>query len=138
MIWDKKRPKITWVEVFKRDESVWEGKKLKTIEKDRGEMKKNRTEPLYRKVINLNRSRGVERCLDLKCVKKLLKSCLGSVERCPQLEDLDGSRSYQASRKFLNGLSSYQGAIENTIKSSWRGSLDSLAVEMCPVVVEIA
>ena len=49
-----------WVEVFEREESVWGVKKLKTIEKDRGEMKKNRTEPLYRKFINLNRSRGVK------------------------------------------------------------------------------
>ena len=43
-----------WVEGFEREESVWEVKRLKTIEKDRGEMKKNRTKPLYRKVINLN------------------------------------------------------------------------------------
>ena len=72
-----------WVEVFEREESVWGVKKLKTIEKDRGEMKKNRTKSSYRKVINLNRSRGVERCLDLKRVKKLSKSCPGSVKRCP-------------------------------------------------------
>ena len=83
-------------------------KRLKTIERDRGEMKKNRAEPLYRKVINLDRSGGVERCQDLKRVKKLSKSCPGSVERYPQLEDLDGSRSYRASRKFLDGSSSYR------------------------------
>ena len=57
---NKKRPKIIWIEGFKREECVWEVKRLKTIERDRGEMKKNRTEPLYRKVINLNRSRGVK------------------------------------------------------------------------------
>ena len=49
-----------WVEGFEREESVQEVKRLKTIERDRGEMKKNRVEPLYRKVINLDRSRGVK------------------------------------------------------------------------------
>ena len=51
---------MTWVEGFEREESVWEVKRLKTIERDRGEMKKNRVDPLYRKVIKLDRSRGVE------------------------------------------------------------------------------
>ena len=69
-------------------------KRLKTIERDRGEMKKNHVEPLYRKVINLDRSKGVERCRDLKRVKKLSKGCLVSVKRRPQLEDLNGSRNY--------------------------------------------
>ena len=40
----------------------------------------------------LDRSTGVERCRDLKRVKKLSKSCPESVERCPQLKDLDGLR----------------------------------------------
>ena len=60
VIWDKKRPKIMCVEGFKREECVWEMKRLKTIERDRGEMKKNRVDPLYRKVIKLDRSRGVK------------------------------------------------------------------------------
>ena len=33
---------------------------MKTIERDRGEMKKNRIDPLYRKVIKLDRSKGIE------------------------------------------------------------------------------
>ena len=49
-----------WVEGFKREESVWEVKRLKTIERDRGEMKKNLADPSYRKVIKLDRSRGVD------------------------------------------------------------------------------
>ena len=51
---------MTQVEGFEREESVWEVKRLKTIERDRGEMKKNCVDPLYRKVIKLDRSRGVE------------------------------------------------------------------------------
>ena len=57
---NKKRPKIIWIEGFKREECVWEVKRLKSIERDRGEMKKNRVEALYRNFINLDRSRGVE------------------------------------------------------------------------------
>ena len=49
-----------WVEGFEREECVWEVKRLKIIERDRGEMKKNRANPLYRKVIKLDRSRGVK------------------------------------------------------------------------------
>ena len=105
-----------WVEGFEREESVWEVKRLKTIERDRGEIKKNHAEPLYRKVINLDRSRGVERCQDLKRVKKLSKNCSGFVERCPQLEDLDGSRIYRASRKFLDESSSYRECDKKQLK----------------------
>ena len=46
MIKDKKGPKITWSEGFEREECVWEVKRLKTIERDRGEVRKNRTEAL--------------------------------------------------------------------------------------------
>ena len=49
-----------WIEGFEREECVWEVKRLKSIERDRGEMKKNHTEALYRNFINLDRSRGVE------------------------------------------------------------------------------
>ena len=31
-----------------------------------------------------------------------------------------------------------QVAIENAIKKSWKGSIDSLAVEKCPATVKIA
>ena len=55
-------------------------------------MKKSHADPLYRNFINLDRSRGVERYQGLQRVKKLSKSCLESVKRCPQLKDLNGSR----------------------------------------------
>ena len=54
------RLKNTWVGGLECEREVWEDKKTKTIERDRGEMKKNRADPLYRKVIKFNRSRGVE------------------------------------------------------------------------------
>ena len=98
-------------------------------------MKRNRADPLYRKTIKLDRLKGVERCRDLKCMKKLSKSYLGSVERCPQQKDLDGLRSYQASRKFLEGSSNYRKAIENAIKRNWKSSINSLVVERCPAAV---
>ena len=55
------------------------------------------------------------------------------------------SSIYWASRKFLNGSSSCQEAIENAtkaienaIKRSWKSLIDSLAIERCPAAVEIA
>ena len=54
------RPKNIWVGGLEYEREVWEDEKMKTIKRDRGEMKKNRTDPLYRKVIKLDRSRGVK------------------------------------------------------------------------------
>ena len=51
-----------WIEGFEREESVWEVKRLKAIERDRGEVRKNRAEALYRNFINLDKLRGIERC----------------------------------------------------------------------------
>ena len=56
-LWDRKTLGLKGLE-YERE--VWEDEKMKTIERDRGEMKKNRTDPLYRKVIKLDRSRGVK------------------------------------------------------------------------------
>ena len=55
-----------WIEGFERGESVWEVKRLKAIERDRGEVRKNRAEALYRNFINLDKLRGIERCQALK------------------------------------------------------------------------
>ena len=55
-----------WIEGFEREESVWEVKRLKAIERDRGEVRKNRAEALYRNFINLDKLRGIERCQALK------------------------------------------------------------------------
>ena len=55
-----------WIEGFEREESVWEVKRLKAIERDRGEVRKNRSEALYRNFINLDKLRGIERCQALK------------------------------------------------------------------------
>ena len=43
----------------------------------------------------------------------------------------------RASENFLDGSSSCQEAIENVIKSSWKGLINSLAVERCPATAEI-
>ena len=55
-----------WIEGFEREESVWEVKRLKAIERDRGEVRKNRAEALYRNFINLDKLRGIKRCQALK------------------------------------------------------------------------
>ena len=55
-----------WIEGFEREESVWEVKRLKAIERDRGEVRKNRAKALYRNFINLDKLRGIERCQALK------------------------------------------------------------------------
>ena len=75
------RLKNTWVRGLEREREVWEDEKMKTIERDRGEMKKN---------IKLDGSRGVERCRALKCVNYLSKGYQGSVERFPQEKGIDG------------------------------------------------
>ena len=48
---------------------------------------------------------GVERFWDLKYMKRLSKSC-------PELEDLDGSRSYQESIEHLESFSMDQATIK--------------------------
>ena len=55
-----KRPKITWVEGFEREVSVWEVKILSLSREIGKKWRKNHAEPLYRKVLKLDRSRGVE------------------------------------------------------------------------------
>ena len=40
------RPKNTWVRDLEYEREVWEDEKMKTIERDRGEMKKIRTDPI--------------------------------------------------------------------------------------------
>ena len=76
----------------------------------------------------------------------------GAIERYPQQINFDGSRSYRASRNFLNGSSSCREAIEiESQESRWieitiiaiekgrsKGSIDSLAVERYREAVEIA
>ena len=57
-----------------------------------GEMMEKSRRSFILKIIILDRSRGVERYQVLKRVKKLSKSCSESVERRPQLKELDGSR----------------------------------------------
>ena len=54
------RLKNTWVEGLECEREVWEDEKMKTIERDWGELKKNHADPIYKKVIKLDRLRGVE------------------------------------------------------------------------------
>ena len=88
------------------------GEKTDSVKKDRGEVRKNRTDPLHRKTIKLDRLKGVEGVRDLKSVKRLSKSCPRFIERCPQLEDLDGSRSYRGSIEHPESFSMDQAAFK--------------------------
>ena len=56
-LWDRKTLGLKGLE-YERE--VWEDEKMKTIERDWGELKKNHADPIYKKVIKLNRLRGVE------------------------------------------------------------------------------
>ena len=47
------------------------------------------------------------------------------------------SSIYRADRKFLDGSRICQESIKNAIKRSWKGSIDSLAVEKCWEAIEI-
>ena len=48
-------------------------------------------------------------------MNQLSKSCSGSVKMCPQLEDLDGLRSYQESIEHLESFSMDQATIEKLL-----------------------
>ena len=79
-----------------------------------------------------------------------------AIERCPQQSDLDGLKSYrefiehtetssmdqkvveQLLRLILKKLDGSKNAITAIEKGSSKGSIDSLAVERFPAVVEIA
>ena len=52
--------KITWVGGFEREEDVWGVKRQILSREIREKRRENCTDPLYRKTINLNRSKGVE------------------------------------------------------------------------------
>ena len=55
--------------------------------------------------------------------------------------NLDGSNSYRESIKMTEGFDGskiYQEAIEIAIKKSQKGLINSLAIERCPAIVEIA
>ena len=104
--------------------------------------KRNVVRTLYVEVLV---SRQIERCRELSRIKthELVVEELSRI--CWEVSTAKGSRwiekpssIYRASRKFHDGSSSYWAAIENAIKRSWKGSIDSLAVERCPPVVEIA
>ena len=77
------RPKNTWVEDLECEREVLGGEEMKTIERDWGEMKKKCTDPLYRKFINFDWSRVVERYQGLKCVKSYRKAIekLSSIQK---------------------------------------------------------
>ena len=117
-----KRDHTKWFEIRKGWKShgfeVWErrkclgGEKIDSVKKDQGEVRRNHADPLHRKTIKLDRLKGVERVRDLKSVKRLSKSCPRFIKRCPQLEDLDGSRSYRGSIKHPESFSMDQAAIK--------------------------
>ena len=93
-----------------------------TIERDRRRMTEKSRGSNIQKIIILDRSRGVERYRGLKRMFYLSKSCPASIERCPQLNKLDGSRqlsrSYRASKKFLDGSKQLSRSCQESDKSS--------------------
>ena len=87
----------------------------------------------------------IERCQEVSS----FKTCELSIEElsriCREVSTAKGawwieklSGIYRASRKFLDGSSSNQEAIENVIKRSWKGLIDSLAVKRCRTAIKIA
>ena len=87
----------------------------------------------------------IERCRNVSSFKTRELTIKELSRICREVSTAKGARwikklssIYQASRKFLDGSSSYWAAIENAIKRSWRGSIDNLAVERCLAAVKIA
>ena len=81
------------------------GEETKTIERDRGEIRKNRVDPLYRNP-NFSMNREVSR------IKIARNSYRGAIERCPQQKGLDGSRSYRAPIEHIEISSMDQVVVE--------------------------
>ena len=137
------RPKNFWVWGLEWERKVWKGEETKTIERDRGEMKKL---SLY---IDIFATRWIGKCWELKFARR---SNWVAIKRCPQQKGLNGSKSYQTSIEHTETSLMDQEAIEiesqesrwieiaiTTIeKRSSRGSIDSLVVERYREVVEIA
>ena len=73
-------------------------------------------DPIYRNLSFLM-DREVSRAVENQNARN---SYRGAIERCPQQINFDGSRSYRASRNFLNGSSSCREAIEiESQESRW-------------------
>ena len=139
--------KCSWDQRTLREE-VWSVREeFGKVRRQKGskEIEKNEVEIALTLYIEIHNSRYIERCREVSrfktresAVEELFRICwkVSTAKRSQWIKKL--SRIYQASRKFLDGSSRYQEAIKNAIKSSWKGSIDSLAVERCPSVVEIA
>ena len=142
------RPKKTWVRGLECKREVW------SVRERFGKMRRQKLlreiEEKWRKFTwtlykEKHKARWIERFWEVSS----FKMCELSVEElsriCREVSTAKGARwieklssIYQVSRKFLDGSSSYQEAIENVIKRSWKGSIDSLTVERCWTTVEIA
>ena len=99
------RPKNTWERGLEWLRRVLVGEETKTIERDRGEIRKNRADPLYRNP-NFSMNREVSR------IKIARNSYRGAIERCPQQKGLDGSRSYRAPIEHIEISSMDQVVVE--------------------------
>ena len=109
------------------------------------EIRENERKLHWKVYIENHKARQIERFWEVlrfkmreKVVEELSRICweVSTAKVSRWIENL--LRIYRASRKFLDGSSSCWEVIENAIKRSWKGSIDSLTVKRCPTVVEIA
>ena len=98
------RPKISWEWSLEREKCVWEVKRLKSVERDRGKVIWNREEPLYRNFIKLDQLRTIKSY-------RVLKRHVLAIE--PAIKDL--------TRGFLNNEAQW---IEVAIKEIESFSMD--------------
>ena len=83
-----------------------------------------------------------------KCKTKKMKCMQGYINRLRGVENLlrrskpwwieKLSSICRAYRNFLNGSRFCRETIKNAMKRSWKGSIDSLAIERCRAAIEIA
>ena len=92
VIKSKNKPKITCSEGLEKEKWVWKVKSLKTIERDQGCEIWNRDGSLYRNLINLDRSRVVEKLSKFKMRVSVVE---------PTNEEL--SSNNRGDKKFLDG-----------------------------------
>ena len=131
------RLKIEWGSELERERGVWKVRRQKGSREIEKKWEKCHTDPIYRN-LNFSMDWEVSTANKLRWIEELSRICreVSTAKRARWIEKL--STIYQASRKFLNGSSSCWEAIENGIKRSWKGSIDSLAVKRCPAAVKIA
>ena len=128
------RPKIKWGKWRGLVWGVWEREERVSIQRNRRKWEKNRVNPFYRN-LSSSMDREVLRAIKNKNAWINYRRAIKNVLRGVHSKRVSMHRE---AIKHLESSSMDWVAIKNAMKRSWKGLIDSLAVERCPTAVEIA